>query len=288
MAKKPALGRGLSALLPDQPTFDTAAAERVRSIPMAELHPNPDQPRKLFDDEKLSELAESIRSHGIMQPLLVMPDPAGGYCIVAGERRWRAGKLAGLDALPCIVRTLSAQQVKEQSLLENIQREDLAPLEEAAAYRDLMESHGYTQETLAARLGKSRPYVANTLRLLQLLPQERTLLEQGKLSAGHARALLALTDPRKRADVVSAILKQHLSVRQTEALVAEMKEAKKKAAPRRTRSVLLHDELARAMSDRLGMKVRMQGKEGRGRVIIDYTSEDDLQNLADALLGKLK
>lgn len=284
-AKKPALGRGLSALMPQQTSFEQGrSGERVRMLPVQSLLPNPDQPRRSFDQEKLDELSESIRHHGVMQPLLVV-EQGDGFMIVAGERRFRAAQAAGLSELPCIVRALEEQQLKEQSLLENIQREDLSALEEAAAYRDLMDSHGYTQEALAERLGKSRPYVANTLRLLNLLPQERRLLETGQISAGHARVLLALTNSRQRADLATAIIKQNLSVRQAEQLAAKLKAAKP-AAKRSSQSELLHQDLAREFSSRLGVRVQVQGRGQHGRVVIDYTSEDDLQNIADAILGQ--
>ena len=287
MVRKQALGKGLSALLPDSTNFEQASTgEKVRLLPLADLHANPNQPRKLFDGVKLAELAESIQQYGVMQPLIVVLDPEGGYRIVAGERRFRAAQLTALHDVPCIVRKLEEKQLAELSLLENIQREDLSPLEEAAAYRDLMESHGYTQEILSERLGKSRSHLANTLRLLNLAPQERKLLEEGKISAGHARAVLSLSDPRKRADLISAILKQGLSVRQAEDLAARMKEKKSVKKAQKQRKDLLHADIAHAFSSQLGVKVRLEGRENRGRVVIDYNSEDDLQNIIDAILGK--
>ena len=289
MAKKQALGRGLSALLPDEPAFlDGAAAEQVRQLAIDSVRPNPDQPRKLFDPEKLEELTASIRQHGVMQPLVVV-EREGGYMIAAGERRWRAAQAAGLKEVPALVRQLDPRQLAELSLIENLQREDLTGLEEAQAFSDLMNGHGYTQEALAERLGKSRSHVANTLRLLNLAPHEKKLLEQGKFSPGHARAILSLEENSpERVLLVSAVIKQGLSVRQAEEQAQRLKteqaeKASKKPAKKQT-ATLIHEDLARQISRRLGVKARISGRGGRGRVTLDFNSEDDLQNIVDALL----
>ena len=289
MAKKQALGRGLSALLPDEPAFmEQEGLEQVRQIDIARIRPNPDQPRKNFDQEKLEELAASIRQHGVMQPLILV-EQGKDYLIAAGERRWRAAQLAGLKEVPALVRLLDARQLAELSLIENLQREDLTSLEEAQAFRDLMTGHGYTQEALAERLGKSRSHVANTLRLLNLAPHERKLLEQGKFSAGHARAILSLAEGcPERVLLVSTVIKQGLSVRQAEELAAKLKteQANKlsRKQPKKQTATLVHEDLARRISRRLGVKARITGRAGRGRVTLDFNSEDDLQNIVDALL----
>ena len=289
MAKKQALGRGLSALLPDEPAFmEQESLEQVRQIDIARIRPNPDQPRKNFDEEKLEELAASIRQHGVMQPLILV-EQGKDYLIAAGERRWRAAQLAGLKEVPALVRLLDARQLAELSLIENLQREDLTSLEEAQAFRDLMTGHGYTQEALAERLGKSRSHVANTLRLLNLAPHERKLLEQGKFSAGHARAILSLEEGcPERVLLVSTVIKQGLSVRQAEELAAKLKteQAAKlsRKQPKKQTATLVHEDLARRISRRLGVKARITGRAGRGRVTLDFNSEDDLQNIVDALL----
>lgn len=289
MAKKQVLGRGLSALLPDEPAFlDGAAAEQVRQLAIDSVRPNPDQPRKLFDPEKLEELTASIRQHGVMQPLVVV-EREGGYMIAAGERRWRAAQAAGLKEVPALVRQLDPRELAELSLIENLQREDLTGLEEAQAFSDLMNGHGYTQEALAERLGKSRSHVANTLRLLNLAPHEKKLLEQGKFSPGHARAILSLEENSpERVLLVSAVIKQGLSVRQAEEQAQRLKteqaeKASKKPAKKQT-ATLIHEDLARQISRRLGVKARISGRGGRGRVTLDFNSEDDLQNIVDALL----
>ena len=289
MAKKQALGRGLSALLPDEPAFmEQEGLEQVRQIDIARIRPNPDQPRKNFDEEKLEELAASIRQHGVMQPLILV-EQGKDYLIAAGERRWRAAQIAGLKEVPALVRLLDARQLAELSLIENLQREDLTSLEEAQAFRDLMTGHGYTQEALAERLGKSRSHVANTLRLLNLAPHERKLLEQGKFSAGHARAILSLEEGcPERVLLVSTVIKQGLSVRQAEELAAKLKteQANKlsRKQPKKQTATLVHEDLARRISRRLGVKARITGRAGRGRVTLDFNSEDDLQNIVDALL----
>ena len=289
MAKKQALGRGLSALLPDEPAFlDGAAAEQVRQLAIDSVRPNPDQPRKIFDPEKLEELTASIRQHGVMQPLVVV-EREGGYMIAAGERRWRAAQAAGLKEVPALVRQLDPRELAELSLIENLQREDLTGLEEAQAFSDLMNGHGYTQEALAERLGKSRSHVAHTLRLLNLAPHEKKLLEQGKFSPGHARAILSLEENSpERVLLVSSVIKQGLSVRQAEEQAQRLKteqaeKASKKPAKKQT-ATLIHEDLARQISRRLGVKARINGRGGRGRVTLDFNSEDDLQNIVDALL----
>ena len=223
-----------------------------------------------------------------MQPLVVV-EREGGYMIAAGERRWRAAQAAGLKEVPALVRQLDPRELAELSLIENLQREDLTGLEEAQAFSDLMNGHGYTQEALAERLGKSRSHVANTLRLLNLAPHEKKLLEQGKFSPGHARAILSLEENSpERVLLVSAVIKQGLSVRQAEEQAQRLKteqaeKASKKPAKKQT-ATLIHEDLARQISRRLGVKARISGRGGRGRVTLDFNSEDDLQNIVDALL----
>lgn len=289
MAKKQALGRGLGALLPEiDIQEELSPQEKVRQIELSQLHPNPDQPRKDFDPDRLAELAESIKNFGVMQPLIVLAEQEGDcYRIVAGERRYRAASLAGLTQVPCIVRQLSAMQLAEISLIENIQREDLTPLEEAEGYRSLMENYAYTQEKLAQRLGKSRPHVANTLRLLQLAPQERKLLAEGRISAGHARALLSVSDFHLRAELLELILKDGLSVRQTEAaakrlLEGDMQPPKPEPAKRQQLAILA--DLEKQLTHAIGMKAHIQGSADKGKLVVEYRSQDDLQALLDRMI----
>ena len=288
-AKKQALGRGLSALMPDKPIFEeTSPQQKIVMLPIGKLQADPDQPRQIFDEDKLSELAESIRQFGVMQPLLVTSLGDGSYRIIVGERRFRAAQMEALAELPCIISTYNESEQAEVSLIENIQRENLTAMEEAAAYRRLIDNFGYTQEQLAERLGKSRPYVANTLRLLQLAPQYQKMVEDGRLSAGHARALLSLSDSRLQARLAEEICRRNLSVRQAEALAKSWSEEKR---PNQRKPLAhpahLHD-LEKRFTSTLGLPARLQGDLQKGRLVISYHSADDLENLIEKLLPERK
>lgn len=285
------LGRGLSALLPDKPLFmneHPSSGEHVLSLDIKLIQPNPHQPRHYFDAEKLSELATSIKEYGLLQPLIVTEGENGGYIIIAGERRWRAAKSIGLIQISCIIRSMEQQQLQELSLIENIQRVDLQPLEEARAYRDLLDQYNYTQEALAARLGKSRSHVANTLRLLALAPQFQELLIEGSLTAGHARAILSLTEEEQQAFLAGRIVKDGLSVRQAEQLAQELRQGvpEPPAPAKRTIPPLnpIFSDIANRLKDKWGVKVSLLAKKGKGKIVIDYYSEDDLQRILDSLL----
>lgn len=289
--KKPprGLGRGLAALLPDTPIYlneNIPGGEHVLLLDISLVKPNPHQPRLHFDEEKLTELAVSIKEHGLLQPLIVTEADHGSYIIIAGERRWRASKSIGLTQIPCIVRTMEQQKLQELSLIENIQREDLQPLEEAAAYHDLLQQYNYTQEALANRLGKSRPHIANTLRLLTLAPQFQELLRKGAISAGHARAILSLSDELKQARLVERIEKEGLNVRQAEKLAQELRQDQPPAPakPPTPPPHPIYVDIARRLKDKWGVKVAVNDKKGRGQIVIDYYSEDDLQRILDSLL----
>jgi ParB family chromosome partitioning protein len=292
------LGKGLSALLPDaQRILDETQADREQVLLLAItlVEPHPEQPRRHFDAEKISELSRSIVEHGLLQPLIVQTVSGGKYRIIAGERRWRAAQEAGLKEIPCIVRTLEEQQIRELSLIENIQREDLLPLEEAIAYRNLLELYAYTQELLAERLGKSRSHIANTLRLLTLAPQYQDLLQQGILSAGHARALLSLDSRGLQDKLAALIIEESLSVRQAEQWVKQQKEHKEATIAAATSTISpqaakpadpLYLEIARKLKDKWGVKVAVNDKKGRGQIVIDYYNEHDLQRILDSLLDE--
>jgi ParB family chromosome partitioning protein len=287
--KQRGLGRGLSALLPDTPIFldeKNQVSERILQLDIGRIKPNPRQPRRFFAEDKLSELAASIKEHGLLQPIIVTEAEAGSYIIIAGERRWRAAKSIELINVPCIIRSLEQQHMQELSLIENIQREDLQPMEEAHAYRDLLDQYNYTQEDLANRLGKSRPHIANTLRLLNLAPQFQEMLRRGSLTAGHARAILSLTDERMQAHLAERVVKDSLSVRQTEQLAQKLREAKPTATvkPPTPPPHPIYVDIARRLKDKWGVKVAVHDKKGRGQIVIDYYSEDDLQRILDSLL----
>ncbi len=279
--KKLGLGRGLDALLPD-----TGAEESgVRQIPLSQIDRNPGQPRVRFDDESLSSLSESIRSSGILQPLLVTEQENGRYTIVAGERRFRAARMAGLTDVPCLVRTMTREEILAAALIENLQREDLNPVEAAEGIRALMDECSLTQEQIAARLGQSRPAVANTLRLLSLDHEMQDALRAGKLSAAHGRVLAGVRDDNFRKALFQRALREHLSVRQMELLAAD---GPKPASPARPKSApSLSPELA-DMRERLrsavGVKnVVFQGNGKKGRITLSYSSPEELDLIYAAL-----
>jgi len=268
------LGKGLSALLPEE--------GQVQDIPVEQVRPARGQPRERVDEEGLAELAQSVRVHGVLQPVLVRP-VSGGYEIVAGERRWRAAVMAGLRFVPAIVKDVSEAERLELALVENLQREDLNPLEEAAGFRQLVERFGYTQEQLAARVGKSRSYVANTLRLLGLAPAVQEMVRAGKLSAGHARALLSVSDERLQVALAEKLVQRGASVREAEEMVrreARKGETRRRAAGEGGSWQPWEDRLRRA----LGTKVFIRGDEQKGRIEIHYFSRQDLERIVEALV----
>lgn len=277
-----ALGRGLRALIPEL----EAGQGSVRMIPLDQIDNNPDQPRKRFDEEQLEELKESIQAHGLLEPIIVRPVD-GRYEVVVGERRWRAAQMAGLAEIPAIVRSMSDREAMEIALVENLQREDLNPLEEAEAYRRLMEEFSLTQEEIAERVGKKRSTIANTLRLLELDPEIREDLASGKITGGHAKALLSIPGKAKRLRIARRIVEEGLSVRAVEELARE--EPGKEAAARKRPRMERVDPILRDVEERLqrvlGTKVRVVGKGRRGRIEIDYYSEDEMHRIVEALLG---
>ncbi len=282
MAKKMSgLGKGLGALLGDE--VMSAAQEEKSSLylPISQVESCANQPRKLFDPDALADLADSIREHGIIQPLTVRKLQSGYYQIIAGERRWRAARMAGLSQVPAIVIEADDRKAMELAMIENLQREDLNPMEEAEGYQALMESYDMTQEEAAEAVGKSRSAVANALRLLKLCPPVRAMVEDGRLSAGHARALLTLS-PALQETAAGAILKSDLSVRQTELLVKKLT-AEKKEKPTGAISVNYAEEAARELGSSLGRGCRIVTGRKKGRVELEYYDMDDLNNLLDAL-----
>lgn len=277
--KKRGLGRGLDLIFAEN---TESAAEGAVSVKISEIEPNREQPRKEFDSEALSELADSIAQHGVLQPLLLRPMLSGEYRIVAGERRWRAARMAGLTEVPAVVREMTDAEEMLFALIENLQREDLTPLEEARGYRTLIESQGLTQEEVSRAVGKSRPTVTNALRLLHLPEEVQQMLEDGTISAGHARALLSFKDENALA---AGILKarQGASVRELEAMA--QRTAKKtspagKSAPRNR----YYEEAQLAVGQYLGRKVKVAGTKKKGTLQIEFYGEEDLKNL----LGELK
>lgn len=274
MAKR-GLGKGLSALIPDLPEENTTG--QVKMVPINEIEPNKEQPRKNFDEEKMEELSQSIKEHGIIQPLIVKKQ-GNFYVIVAGERRWRAARMAGLDEVPVIIQDYSNDEVMEISLIENLQRQDLNPIEEAKAFETLINAFSLKQEEVAKRVGKSRSAIANTLRLLQLDESIQELLIEGRISEGHARALLTLPKKADQILVVDKILKDNISVRETEKLVKEILEKPKKKKKKETISPIIKD-IENKMKQILGTKVQITKGRKKGKIEIEYYSDEDLERI---------
>ena len=281
------LGKGLDSLFADLPETDDAAAG-VTTLPLREIEPDPDQPRKRFDEAALAELAASIQENGLLQPIAVRPKPLGaGYLIIAGERRWRAARLAGLDEVPALVKDVTDEQAAALALIENLQREDLDPIEVAEGCRQLIEKYGLTQETAAKRLGKSRSAVTNSLRLLNLPDDVRAQVSDGSLSAGHAKALLGLPDAARIRQAAGEIEARGLNVRQAEALCKKLAKPPKAPKPkpdaftRPKRAV----EIEAALKEVTGSEVRVEYKDGKGSLKIDFYSDQMLDQFA-ALLGR--
>lgn len=286
MAKKGGLGRGLDALFTENAEDEQNRVE----MRLSEIEPNRDQPRKDFDEAALAELADSIGKHGLIQPILVRPLSGGGYQIVAGERRWRASRMAGLTTVPVIIRELDDAAAMELALIENLQREDLNPVEEALGYRTLMEDYGMTQEQAAKRVGKSRPAVANALRLLGLPEQELNLLRAGEITAGHARALLSIPEPELREKAVQ-MAKSGMSVREIERLAKVGRKTESAHQPegrperKKTADATYYSELELALKTELGRKVRISGSGRKGTIEIEFYSKEDLASIAARLAG---
>jgi ParB family chromosome partitioning protein len=276
---KGGLGKGLDALFVDNNT--DAASTSVLAV--SDIEPNRDQPRKQFDPAALADLADSIREYGVLQPLVVRPMTDGSYQLVAGERRWRAARMAGLSEVPVVVRELSDVQTMELALIENLQREDLNVIEEASGYKELMEKFGFTQEQVSARVGKSRPVVTNALRLLNLPSEVRAMVESGQISAGHARALLAFDDDSAIRMVAKEILKKGLSVRQVEALAKKSRQEKKAPRQQSAWDNSYFAEVQLALCQCLSRKVKVEGEGNKGRLVIEFYDEDDLRQIAAVL-----
>ena len=278
MAKKNGLGKGLGALMLENSVDSNLSTS---TLPINDIIPNKDQPRKTFDEAALEELADSIRQHGVLQPLLVRPLTTGGYQLVAGERRWRASRMAELKEVPVIVKELDDTEAMQIAIIENLQREDLNPIEEAEGLQALIDKCGFTQEEAAASVGKSRPAITNSLRLLRLPEEVRDMTKNGDISAGHARALLAFESDALMLEVAEQIVSKKLTVRDVE------KMAKRPAAKASQRSAKrrdsFYDEVELALSEALGTKVRVNNGRNKGTLEIEFYTLDDLKNIANAI-----
>ena len=287
MKKRPALGRGIDVLFHEyeqEAEQETGDESRIRLLDVGLIDPNRDQPRKRFDQEKLEQLAQSIREVGVLQPLLVA-ERNGRYQIIAGERRWRAARLAGLDQVPCVVREAEQLQRMQIALVENLQRDDLNPVETAMALQGLITQCAITQEEAAAKVGKSRPAVANLLRLLALPKELLDMVAQGSLSEGHARALLGLPEEASQLRLAKRVVDEGLSVRQTEALVRLQREGSEKKKPTEAPRLAELGLLEEAARKALGVRATASGSSTRGKLILHYNSPEELERLYEALHG---
>lgn len=292
MATKGGLGKGLEALFPSNVDIGSLSkdvsretSEKVIEMKLNEIEPDINQPRKVFDDEKLEELSESIKEHGVLQPIIVTKKD-DYYQIIAGERRWRASKKAGLKTIPVIVRDYDAKKIREVSLIENLQRQDLNALDTAKAIKELMEEHQLTQEQLAKTLGKSRSAIANTLRILNLDERVQDMVQEGKLSEGHARTLASIESPQKQYKLAMDIINLDLSVREAENMAKEEKEEVKKKLTNKKKSKLeaIYKDLENRIKSALGTKVSFKPQtKSKGKIVIDYYNEEELERILEIL-----
>ena len=295
-ARKKGLGRGLNTLIPSAPIpeknlqnkEDNLINESKNSemtLPIHKIEPNPDQPRNQFDEDSLQELADSIQQYGILQPLLVKKKDKY-YEIIAGERRWRAAKIAGLEEVPVIIREYDDHEIVEIALIENIQREDLSPIEEAMAYQRLMKEHHLKQDEIAEKVSKSRAAITNSLRLLKLDPRVQNMLEEEMISSGHARALLAIHDGDLQYEIAVTVFDEKLSVRETEKLIKEIKNPKKQKEKKVIENAFIYEDIEDKMKQVLGTKVHVASKgKGKGKIEIEYYSDKELERMFDMIMS---
>lgn len=280
MAKKMSgLGKGLGALMLENATDEMLAQNE---LDLNEIVPNRDQPRKTFDEASIEELAQSIKQHGVLQPLLVRPIPSGGYQLVAGERRWRACRIAGLTKVPVVIKELTDTETMEIAIIENLQREDLNPIEEAEGLQALIDKCGYTQEEVATSVGKSRPAIANSLRLLRLPPEVREMTKNAEISAGHARALLAFDNDAMMLEAAKNIVSNKMTVRDVERL-AKIKETAEPRRRRARRRDSFYDEVELSISEATGRKVKVYTGRNGGTIELEFFDREDLKELANKL-----
>lgn len=280
--KKAGLGKGLDALFIDNSTEENGD----KLVNINDIEPKRDQPRKYFDEEALKELADSIAMHGVIQPLLVRPLSDGGYQLIAGERRWRASRMAGLSQVPVVVKEMTDEEAMELALIENLQREDLNPIEEAEGFKLLMDTYSLTQEQAAEKVGKSRPAVANALRLLSLPGAVLDMVKQGIISSGHARTLIPLTDEKLIIKLAEEISQKELSVRETERIVKTLLKPKSEIVKKKSKRDPYYDECEIAIREELGRKAKINVSRGnKGSIEIEFFSKEDLQSILEALAG---
>lgn len=277
------LGRGLSALIPDIST--EIDKKDIITIDLKNIYPNQDQPRRVFDEEKIKILSESIKNYGVLQPIVLKPDDKGKYMIIAGERRYRASKLARKSDIPAVIKDIPMKDIMEIALIENLQREELNPIEEALAYRSLIKNYEVTQEEISEAVGKSRPHITNTLRLLNLPQKIMDMIDQGQITAGHGKALLRVNDENLQLELANKVIAEELSVRVTEALAKKICEDNIKEVPKKSKEkdVFIVD-VEEKLRNIFGTKVNISKGKKKGKIEIEYYNEDDLNNIVSMLL----
>ena len=277
------LGRGLSALIPDIST--EIDKKDIITIDLKNIYPNQDQPRRVFDEEKIKILSESIKNYGVLQPIVLKPDDKGKYMIIAGERRYRASKLARKSDIPAVIKDIPMKDIMEIALIENLQREELNPIEEALAYRSLIKNYEVTQEEISEAVGKSRPHITNTLRLLNLPQKIMDMTDQGQITAGHGKALLRVNDENLQLELANKVIAEELSVRATEALAKKICEDNIKEVPKKSKEkdVFIVD-VEEKLRNIFGTKVNISKGKKKGKIEIEYYNEDDLNNIVSMLL----
>ena len=277
------LGRGLSALIPDIST--EIDKKDIITIDLKNIYPNQDQPRRVFDEEKIKILSESIKNYGVLQPIVLKPDDKGKYMIIAGERRYRASKLARKSDIPAVIKDIPMKDIMEIALIENLQREELNPIEEALAYRSLIKNYVVTQEEISEAVGKSRPHITNTLRLLNLPQKIMDMIDQGQITAGHGKALLRVNDENLQLELANKVIAEELSVRATEALAKKICEDNIKEVPKKSKEkdVFIVD-VEEKLRNIFGTKVNISKGKKKGKIEIEYYNEDDLNNIVSMLL----
>ena len=277
------LGRGLSALIPD--INGEIDKKDITTIELKNIYPNQDQPRRVFDEEKIKILSESIKNYGVLQPIVLKPDDKGKYMIIAGERRYRASKLARKSDIPAVIKDIPMKDIMEIALMENLQREELNPIEEALAYKSLIKNYEVTQEEISEAVGKSRPHITNTLRLLNLPKQITDMIDQGQITAGHGKAILRITDENLQIELANKVIAEELSVRATENLAKKISEENIKEIPKKVKEkdVFIVDVEER-LRNIFGTKVNISKGKKKGKIEIEYYNEDDLNNIVSMLL----
>ena len=277
------LGRGLSALIPDIST--EIDKKDIITIDLKNIYPNQDQPRRVFDEEKIKILSESIKNYGVLQPIVLKPDDKGKYMIIAGERRYRASKLARKSDIPAVIKDIPMKDIMEIALIENLQREELNPIEEALAYRSLIKNYEVNQEEISEAVGKSRPHITNTLRLLNLPQKIMDMIDQGQITAGHGKALLRVNDENLQLELANKVIAEELSVRATEALAKKICEDNIKEVPKKSKEkdVFIVD-VEEKLRNIFGTKVNISKGKKKGKIEIEYYNEDDLNNIVSMLL----